>query len=112
MKNICIDLKKIKLDLKVGTEDYVLTSYIVAIISILISNILPHIIRNKKQINEEKYNYKILPIYSKNNLYKIELDCIINAKMGNIIYVIYLIKRRGDKNERTSNRKSYEYSYE
>lgn len=108
-------LEKLDLGVKVGTEDVVLTSYLVGIISIIIANILPHLVQAKKQKSEQlrnNYKYEVMPVYRNKTLYKINLDCIISAKLVHIIYVIYLIKRSVDKNERTSNRESYEYSYE
>lgn len=111
-------LEKLNLNINIGVEDCVLTSYIVGIIAIIMSNIVPHIIDKKIKNSEiiKKYKYQIVPIYMNKNLYKINLNCIIGAKLVHIIYIIFLIKkeerRRSDKNERTSNRKSYEYSYE
>ena len=115
IKKTQVLLEKLDLGVKVGTEDVVLTSYLVGVISIIIANILPHLVQAKKQTSEQlrsKYKYEVMPIYKNKTLYKINLDCIISAKLVHIIYVIYLIKRSVDKNERTSNRESYEYSYE
>ena len=117
-RKICITLEKLRLYISIGLEDCVTTSYLVGFIAIMLSNILPHIISKKLKETEinKKYEYKIVPIYQNKNLYKINLNCIITAKMVHIIYIIFLIKkekkRRSDKNERTSNRKPYEYSYE
>ena len=113
IKSISLRLQNLHLDLKLGTEDVILTSQLVGITSIIISNILPHIINiNRKTNLIEQYKYRISPIYANENFYKINLNCIFNAKLVHIIYVIYLIRRRSDKYERASNRKSYEYSYE
>lgn len=115
IKNIEIRLDKLYLNINIGVEDAVLTSYLIGVISIIISNILPHIINIKNKTTSEiknKYKYQVAPLYMNKNLYKINLNCIFDAKLVHIIYVIYLMKRRVDKNERTSNRKSYEYSYE
>lgn len=117
-KKISIVLEKLDLNINVGLEDCIITSYLVGIIAVVISNILPHVVAKKLKKAEisERYKYEIVPIYENKNLYKINLNCIITAKMVHIIYIIFLIKkekkRRSDKNERTSNRKPYEYSYE
>lgn len=117
------DLKQIKklnpkisyldLSLKIGVEDAVLTSYIIFLISTIISVILSHTI---KKYEKDKYKYIILPLYINKNVYEIKFDCIIEIKMVHIINIIYyfLKKRRGRKYEqqRTSNRRSYGYSYE
>lgn len=108
LRKMKINLKKFDLKIDLGVEDCIITSYLVAIVSIIISNILPHLIKDK--VN--KCFYRINPIYNNRNLYKIDFDCIIDAKLVHIIYVIYLMRKKGEKNERTSNRKPYEYSYE
>lgn len=111
-KKVKIRLEKLNMNANIGLKDCVLTSYLVGGIAIVMSNILPHV-ANK---NFRNYKYSIAPIYKNKNLYKINLNCIITARIVHIIYIIFLIKkekkRSSDKNERTSNRKSYEYSYE
>lgn len=102
------------LDLQVnfGLESPVITAFTVSAISSLISILLPHI---AKKVENKSYKYNIVPIYQNKNLYKIKLKCIIELKIVHIINVIYIFikKGRSDKNEpRTSNRKSYGYSYE
>ena len=99
------------LHLKIGTEDVIITSFIVFIISTLISVILPYKI---KEYQKDKYKYSIKPIYMNKNMYEIKFSCIFEVKMVHIINIIYVFlkRRRGDKNERTSNRRSYGYSYE
>jgi len=101
----------LNLELKIGTEDVILTSFIIFFVTTAISIILP---RSIKKYKEEKYKYVIQPVYMNKNLYKIQLDCIIEVKIVHIINIIYtfVTKKRGEKNERTSNRRSYGYSYE
>lgn len=110
LKKVEIKIKKFNLMLDIGTQDAVITSFIVFFVSTLISIILGICI---KKYDGEKYQYIITPHYTDKNIYKIRLDCIINVKMAHIIYMIFLIlKKRGvDKNERASNRRSYDYSY-
>ena len=80
-------------------------------ISILISNILPFLVE-KEDYNNCKYN--VNPIYLNKNLYKISFNCIIQEKMVPIINILFKIinKGRSHKYERTSNRRSYDYSNE
>ena len=105
--------KKVHLDIEIkfGLEDVVITSYLIVAISVLISNILPFLIDYKDYSN---CRYKIEPIYLNKNLYKITLNCIIEEKMVHIINILFkfLKKGRSDKYERTSNRRSYDYSNE
>lgn len=111
IKDIRIKLRTLDLKLQIGTIDVIITSIVVAFISAIIGIILPHIVKNNKMTN---YKYKIEPIYNMENMVKMNINCIIEIKVVHIIYVIYnLLKRkRVDKNERTSNRRAYDYSYE
>ena len=97
---------------KVGVEDTILTTFIIFVISTIISILLPYTI---KKYEKDKYYYQILPLYINKNVYEIKLDCIIEVKMVHIINIIYVFlkKRRVDSNEqRASNRRTYGYSYE
>ncbi len=111
IKTLQIKLKNLDLVLQIGTIDVIITSIIVGFISAIIGIILPHIVESKKVSN---CKYKIEPLYHMQNVIKMNLNCIIEIKVVHIIYIIYnLLKRkRVDKNERTSNRRSYDYSYE
>ena len=105
-----IKLEKLSLKAYIGTEDAILTSYIVASIASIIGVILPHI-ANKEP---NQYEYFINPIYQYKNEYHITLNGIFCIKIVHIIYslICFMKKRRDDKNERTSNRRSYAYSNE
>lgn len=99
----------IKLLANIGTDDAILTSYIVAFISSFLGIAL------RKSISKFKENKFIInPVYINKNLLNLELDCIFETKLIHIIYIIYILnqKRRDDKNGRTSNRRAYDYSYE
>ena len=111
LKKLKAEITYLDLSLKVGTEDVILTSFIVFAISTLISVILPYLI---KKYEKDKYKYKILPLYN-NNAYEIKFDCIINVKLVHIINILYYQFKKGRKKndgKRTSNRRSYGYSYE
>jgi len=104
-------IKQLNLKIDIGTENAALTSIIVPIISSVIALFL----RNKIRTNEEQY-FMIQPIYKNQNYLNIELSGIFEMKMNHIINIIYLLikkdKKGEDKYERTSNRRSYDYSYE
>lgn len=107
LKKIIPKVEKLKLSIDLGTEDAVLTSYLIAIIASVIGIILPHL---AKKI--ENCNYIVNPLYNGKNQFNLDLDSIISLKIVHIIYVIYILMMKGrDKNERTSNRRSYDYSY-
>ena len=105
-------ISKLDLQTKIGVEDPIITAFLVATLSSVISVFLPYCATNLKK---RHYNYTIEPIYQNQNLYKIQFNCIIQVKMVHIINVIssFLKKGRSDLNERTtSHRRSYGYSYE
>ncbi len=112
IKKLNLKIDYLNLESKIGTENAMLTSFIIVAISTFISILLPYTV---KKYEKEKYNYMIMPVYINKNVYEIKLKCIIETKMVHIINIIYVLKkkRRVDKNEqRTSNRRSYGYSYE
>lgn len=107
IKNIRIKNLNLRIDL--GLEDAILTSYLIAFLSSVIGIIIPHI-TNKKQIKDVMYI--VNPIYENENKYHISLNSIIYLKIVHIINSMSKIKKGRDKNERTSNRRAYAYSYE
>lgn len=109
LKNLKIIFEELNLKVEIGTENSALTSIIFGIVS----GIIPFVLRNQiKNIEKQKIDIKL--IYLNQNLLNIELNCIFNIKMIHIIYVMYILnkKRRDEKYVRTSNRRSYGYSYE
>ena len=102
----------LNLDANLGVISPVTTSFLVATISSIISIALPYLATSLKK---ERYIYNIKPLYYNKNLYKINLNCIIEIKMVHIINIIFILIKKGrKKNEQstTSNRKPYAYSYE
>lgn len=74
IQNINIDIRKIDLDLQIGTENAGITAILVGILS----GILGIIIKKPK--------YQILPIYSNKNLLKINLNGIFTIYLMHYIY--------------------------
>ena len=111
--NLKIETLELKMDLKVGVEDVIITSIFIAIISSIISIILGLTAKNLKK-KKNNYYYRVMPIYGKENIFKLNLNCIINLKLVHIINIIYMIVKKGrsDKYVRTSNRRSYGYCHE
>ena len=107
-----INIEEFHLNLEFGTEDVIITSVILTVLASLLGLILARYIRC---YHKEKYEYKMTPIYQNKNMVKLSLNCIIEVKLVHIISIIYyVIKKRKEnrKYERTSNRRSYDYSYE
>ena len=102
-------IKKLKLKIEIGTENSAFTAMIVVLISTIISFFLKNKIENHKK---QKFNVK--PIFINKNLINIDFSGIFEMKLIHIINIIYILNRKeGVKNyERTSNRRSYAYSYE
>lgn len=111
IKKLNIDISQLNLNIDIGTEDVIITSAIVAMLSAIIGIVLAQVI---KKYDKEKYSYTITPLYINKNVIKISLSCIIQIKIVHIIYIIYVLfkKRRVYKYERSSNRRSYDYGYE
>ncbi len=110
LKRLNINLKELNLELKLGTEDVLLTTFLIAIISIVISMALGKVI---KRYDEKKYKYLIIPNYNNKNSLKIILNGIIDIKLVNIISILLKLLFRSDYFvKRTSNRRSYVNSYE
>lgn len=109
LKKLNIRLDYLDLELDLGLEDVILTTELITLISIVISNILPHII---SRYIPDKYRHKIMPIYINKNAYYIKLNCIFQLKIVHIINIIYIYLKKGksDKNEWTSNRRFDDYS--
>ena len=111
LKDAKFNLQKFHAQINLGTEDVIITSALVGFISSIIGIILGRVI---KHYDDKKYKYIILPNYTKKNIFEMRLNCIINAKLVHIIYVIYMFSKKRSENEyeRTSNRRAYDYSYE
>ena len=104
-----IEIKKLELAMELGTENAFLTSMLVAIFSSIIA-----IGISRTNVKEKDVLYEIKPIYTSQNFVKIAISGIFQIKMVHIINIIYVLNKKGGmkNNERTSNRRSYDYSYE
>lgn len=104
-----IKISELKLKIKLGTENAFFTSMLIPVVSLFIAISL----RNKVE-NLKKETYLIEPIYLNKNILEILISGIFEIKMIHIINIIYILtKKEGvKKNERTSNRRPYDYSYE
>ena len=108
-KKANIEIKKINLKIEIGTENAFFTSLLIPVISTIVS-----ILIRRKIKNIEKQRFIVNPIYCNQNIANIEISGIFEIKMIHIINIIYILNKKEGvkKNERTSNRRSYDYSYE
>ena len=90
------------LNIKVGIDDVVLTTYIVPIISTIISILLPLLIEKDRHNN---IKYLVEPIYNKRNVYDVSLNIGIKIKVIKLLNVIYAIY----KNKKISKSKNIIY---
>ena len=101
LKKIEVEIRSIDLEVQIGLRDAANTAILTGGIAGIIGGIL------------RKPKYKIIPIYANKDILKIKLDGIFTIYLMHYIYSqIFKKKRRVDKNERTSNRKSYANCYE
>ena len=100
--NIKPKVSYLDLEMKIGIEDIVLTSYIVPIICTILAIILPHIVIKDR----EKYiKYDVLPIYHSKNEYDIKFNAILEIKIINILisgYKIFKFRKKTEKEMETN----------
>ena len=82
-----LSLEKFNANIALGSRDFLLTSYLVAITSIVISNILPHIVSPKSNV-ARIIHYRIVPIYKEKDIYNIHLSLTINTKILHLLNII------------------------
>lgn len=86
--NIKPKVSYLELEMKIGIEDVILTSYIIPTICTILAIVLPYIVIKDK----EKYiKYYVLPIYNCKNEYDIKADIILEIKIINILISTYKI---------------------
>ena len=104
-----LKIKKLNMKINIGLDGVIATTIIIPIISTIVAFIL-----RKTGINSQTTKYEIKPIYNMNNSrneINIFLNCIFEVKVIHIINIMYFLKKGRWKNG-TSNRRSYDYSYE
>ena len=101
-----IEIPKITVKAKLGTENPALTAFVVTIISSLLGIILV------KKTDHPKY--EIEPIYTNQNYVFLSINCIFKIKLVHIINIIKELKGKEvyQKYGRTSNRRAYVCSNE
>ena len=109
IKKANIETKKINLKIEIGTENAFFTSLLIPVISTIVS-----ILIRRKIKNIEKQRFIVNPIYCNQNNANIEISGIFEIKMIHIINIIYILNKKGrvKEDERTSHRRTYDYSYE
>ena len=78
LKKLQPKVKSMNLNLDIGTEEALYTAYLVTILNMAISILLPNISFLK---DANKLHYKINPLYSRGNIAELKLQSIIYVKM-------------------------------
>jgi len=109
IKKLDLSIKSLDLWLELGTTSATLTSILTPAIATAIAIYL-----RKKTSKLEKQRFIVNPVYQNQNLVKIAFSGIFEIKMIHIINIIYILNKKEGvgKNERTSNRRTYDYGYE
>ena len=93
-------IKTFKLKIKIDTDNIVVTSYLIGIISAIIPNILRG---NIEKMDSKKVMWEIVPVYKNKNYIYLKLSSIISIKIVHISNMLKIVG--GIKNERSSNRR-------
>ena len=98
-----IQVEKIIINSKIGTENPIITSFIVATLASILAILFAKI---------KKPSYKIEPVYTNKNYLYLNIDCIFKVKLVHIINISKNLKKKGvvPKYGNTSNRRAYAYS--
>ena len=105
-KKLKLKYENIKLNIEIGEENAAITAILTGVISSIVSVIIGKYFSDIKQIN-----WSVQPMYNINIL-KLSLNCIISVKLIHIISTIFMMRKEGDKNAGTPNRKNLKYIYE
>lgn len=93
--NIKPKVSYLNLDIKVGVDDVLVTTYIIPILCTVFTLILPRVTK-KENVNDIKY--VVEPIYNNGNVLHLKLESNIELKIINILNCIFRIYR-SKKNE-------------
>ena len=105
-------VQKLNVQIKLDTENVILTSFLTVILSTIISTTL---VKFSNLLNKQNCKYSVQPLYNSENSIDFSLNCIITSNFVHIIIIAYklFMKVGNEKNERrASNRRAYGYGNE
>ncbi len=88
------NITKLNLNIDIGLENVILTSYLIPILCTIISIILSKSVESK---DYNKIKYSIKPQYNKGNIYHMNLSTEINIKIRKIIQALISINKNRKK---------------
>lgn len=91
--NTKVELNEFKANISIGTEDYVITSYLIGIISAIIPNILARAKFGKKQKISKTVIYSVQPIYQPKNIYSVKMNIKVATKISHLLYIALMLAK-------------------
>lgn len=85
------NISYMNLNIKLGIDDVLFTTYLIPIISTIISIFLPLVVE-KNSIN--KVNYIIKPIYNNGNIYDVKINIGLKIKIIKVLNAVYKIYKK------------------
>lgn len=86
IKALDMKFEKVNLNLKLGTDSTLITSFITFIVSTVVSFVIQ---RSVTKYNSKKHRFIITPMYENRNSIKMFLELVACFKLRNIIKVLY-----------------------
>ena len=93
LMNTKVELNEFKANISIGTEDYVITSYLIGIISAIIPNILARAKFGKKQKISKTVIYSVQPIYQPKNIYSVKMNIKVATKISHLLYIALMLAK-------------------
>lgn len=91
--NTKVELNEFKANISIGTEDYVITSYLIGIISAILPNILTRTKFGKKQKISKTVIYSVQPIYQPKNIYLVKMNIKVATKISHLLYIALILAK-------------------
>ena len=99
-KKVAIMLKNTeKANISIGTENYVITSYLIGIISAILPNILARATFGRKQKISKTVIYSVQPIYQPRNIYSVKMNMRVATKISHLLYIAIMLAQASKQNE-------------
>lgn len=96
IKNVKLNLEKLDMNLNLGTNDVIITSFLIFIISNIVTFV---VVKNINKNNKKQYHYIINPCYQNKNVFILDVSCVISIKAVHIINMLYrYFESYGNKN--------------
>ena len=111
-KRLIPSLKNFELYMKLGTDNPILSAFLVYILNTLLTIFLTEASKKSKLEEIKKWRYLIMQNNFIQNSLNLILSCIIEWKLVHIMYMFSLLKKgRVKKNGKSSNRRTNEKCY-